>query len=66
MANKLCYLTVAAYCKAPTIENWSCLPCKAAPMPVQNIKAIINSTSDTLGFIATSKELQSIGKTWVS
>ena len=54
LGNKLCMLTVAAYCNPAKIVNWSCPPCKASPLVMTNIKTFVNSSSDTLGFIATS------------
>ena len=54
LGNKLCQLTVAAYCDPAKIQNWSCVPCKSASLVMTNVKTFVNSSMDTLGFIGTS------------
>ena len=61
LGKNLCMLTVASYCNPTKINNWSCPPCQASALKMSNVKVITNSTMDTLGFIATSKDLNSIG-----
>lgn len=61
MGEKLFRLSMAAYCKKQFVEKWSCLPCKNSPIVMTNVHTFENSTADTLGFIATSVELNAIG-----
>lgn len=61
LGEKLCRLSVAAYCKPSDVEKWSCAPCKNSPLAMTNVKTFVNSSMDTLGFIGTSVELHAIG-----
>jgi hypothetical protein len=61
VANKLCHLTVASYCKKADVEKWACAPCKNSPLVMTNVKTFENSSMDTLGYIGTSTELDAIG-----
>lgn len=54
IANKLCHLTVASYCRKADVEKWDCVPCKNSPLVMTNVKTFENSSKDTLGFIGTS------------
>ena len=62
LSKNLCQLTVASYCRPTLLLDWSCGPCKNSPLEVQNITLFVNSTKATLGYIAISKKLASIGK----
>lgn len=61
IAQKLCHLTVASYCRKADVEKWACAPCKNSPLVMTNVKTFENSSMDTLGFIGTSTELDAIG-----
>lgn len=61
VANKLCHLTVASYCRKADVEKWACAPCKNSPLVMTNVRTFENSSMDTLGFIGTSTELDAIG-----
>lgn len=63
LAEKLCHLAVASYCRKADVEKWNCAPCKNSPLALTNVKTFENSSMDTLGFIGTSKELDAISKT---
>jgi hypothetical protein len=61
IANKLCHLTVASYCRKADVEKWACAPCKNSPLVMTNVHTFENSSMDTLGYIGTSTELDAIG-----
>lgn len=71
LSKEMCYLAVAAYCKPIKLLDWSCEPCKSSFLEMGNVTLFVNSTQNTLGFIAVSKKLDSIGifhiiKFWAS
>jgi hypothetical protein len=53
-------MAVASYCKPIKLLDWSCGPCKSSFLQIQNVSLFVNSTQNTLGFIAVSKKLDSI------
>lgn len=65
LAEKLCRLTVASYCRKAKVENWSCTPCKNSPIAMTNVQTFENSSMDTLGYIGTSTELDAISKLFI-
>ena len=62
LSKEMCYLAVAAYCKPVKLLDWSCEPCKSSFLEMGNVSLFVNSTQNTLGFIAVSKKLDAIGK----
>jgi hypothetical protein len=65
LSKELCELAVASYCRPVKVLDWSCGPCKGSFLQIQNVSLFINSTQDTLGFIAVSKKLNAISKIFV-
>ncbi len=55
-------MAVASYCKPLKLLDWSCGPCKGSFLQIQNVSLFVNSTQATLGYIAVSKKVNSIGK----
>ncbi len=66
LSKSLCELTVASYCRPTKLLDWSCNACKNSNLAIQNVSLFINSTKATLGFIAYSKKLDSIGKFFIN
>lgn len=62
LSKQLCELAVSSYCKPLKLLDWSCGPCKGSFLQIQNVSLFINSTQNTLGYIAISKKLDAVGK----
>jgi hypothetical protein len=61
-AEELCKLAISSYCKPSQVLSWNCHMCMNSQLGIKNVSLIINSSSSTLGFIAISQTLSSIGK----
>jgi hypothetical protein len=52
MSYNLCYLSVLAYCKEDSLEDWSCRDCACAPMELEDVTVFKTKLFNGMGYMA--------------